>query len=56
MVELTEKQKELKSKFVENRGYWSECWEEVLELDSEFFASYFRFSSILEKIMPYHQK
>ena len=44
MVDLTKQ--ELKKQFIENRGYWNEFWEGLLALDSKFFQSYLRFSSI----------
>ena len=49
MVELTQRQNELKDEFITNRGYWSGFWEDVLQLDEEFFSSYSRFSSIPAK-------
>jgi len=43
---LTDRQKMLKEKFIEMRGYWSEeLWGEVLRLDPDFFEAYLNFSS-----------
>nr|WP_228501767.1 NAD(P)-binding domain-containing protein [Nocardioides agariphilus] len=42
---LDEHQERLKAEFTENRGYWHEFWEGLLELDPELFATYVDFSS-----------
>jgi alkylhydroperoxidase/carboxymuconolactone decarboxylase family protein YurZ len=45
--ELNEKQKKLKQKFTEERGYWDEkLWGKVLRLDADFFEAYLNFSAI----------
>jgi alkylhydroperoxidase/carboxymuconolactone decarboxylase family protein YurZ len=45
--ELTERQKQLKERFIKDRGYWSEnIWEPVLKIDPDFFESYLNFSSV----------
>lgn len=49
MTELTARQQELKAEFMEKRGYWSDFWSDVLELDAEFFSAYSKFSSIPAK-------
>ena len=49
MIKTGQSKKELKSEFIKNRGYWSEFWEDVLELDENFFAAYSKFSSIPAK-------
>ena len=49
MIKTGQSKKELKSEFIKNRGYWSEFWEDVLELDANFFAAYSKFSSIPAK-------
>lgn len=36
---------EAKAAFEERRGYWSEIWDDVLELDHEFFSGYTDFSA-----------
>ncbi len=46
MPELSERQRQLKREFTENRGYWSPIWDKVLELSPEFFAAYLKFSSV----------
>lgn len=45
-AELTERQEALKAEFTENRGYWHEFWDGLLELDPELFAAYMDFSSL----------
>ena len=45
--ELNERQKELKERFIKNRGYWSEdIWESILKLDPDYFEAYLNFSSV----------
>ncbi|MDR0359591.1 MAG: carboxymuconolactone decarboxylase family protein, partial [bacterium] len=41
-----ERRKELRDRFIEARGYWSEMWDGLLELDPDFFEAYLRFSSV----------
>jgi alkylhydroperoxidase/carboxymuconolactone decarboxylase family protein YurZ len=43
---LSPRQQELKREFVANRGYWTPLWDDLLRLDSDFFAAYLRFSSV----------
>lgn len=43
---LSERQEEIKAEFTDNRGYWHEFWDEILELDPELFAAYTEFSSV----------
>lgn len=44
---LTARQKELKERFIKDRGYWSETiWDHVLKIDPDFFEAYLNFSSI----------
>ena len=46
MSELTERQKQLKEKFMAERGYWSETiWDPVLKIDADFFEAYLNFSA-----------
>lgn len=40
------RQQKLKEQFVSSRGYWSELWDDVLSLDSDFFEAYMNFSSV----------
>lgn len=42
---LNPQQERLKAKFVDQRGYWHEFWNETLELDPEMFSAYTDFSS-----------
>jgi len=45
--ELSERQKQLKEKFITERGYWSErLWDVVLRLDPDFFEAYLNFSAV----------
>ena len=45
--ELTERQKELKERFIRDRGYWSEeIWDAVLSIDPDFFEAYLNFSAV----------
>lgn len=40
-----EHQREIRGRFEEDRGYWSELWQEVLEIDQEFFEHYLNYSA-----------
>ncbi len=40
------RQEELKERFISARGYWSELWDGVLELDPDYFEAYLAFSSV----------
>ena len=45
--ELSERQKQLKEKFIAERGYWSEgIWDPVLRIDTDFFEAYLNFSAV----------
>jgi len=45
--ELSERQKQLKEKFIKERGYWSEgIWAQVLSLDPDFFEAYLNLSAV----------
>jgi alkylhydroperoxidase/carboxymuconolactone decarboxylase family protein YurZ len=46
MPDLSERQKELREKFIAERGYWNPFWDGLLSLDDEFFDAYLRFSSV----------
>ncbi len=46
MSELSAEQKKIKDDFIENRGYWSPFWQQMLTLSPEFFAAYAAFSSV----------
>lgn len=43
--ELTDRQREIKERFTEQRGYWSELYDDLLELDPEFLDCYRGFSA-----------
>lgn len=43
---LDEYRHELKQRFTDNRGYWHDFWNEILELDPEMFEAYTNFSSL----------
>lgn len=43
---LSAEQERMKAEFTENRGYWHEFWEGLLELDPELFDAYIKFSSV----------
>lgn len=44
--DLTPRQKEIKEKFTELRGYWrEESWGDLLRLDPDFFEAYMNYSS-----------
>ncbi|HVW17995.1 MAG TPA: carboxymuconolactone decarboxylase family protein [Solirubrobacteraceae bacterium] len=45
-TELTDRQRQLRDEFIDNRGYWSPFWEGLLTSDEDFFESYLRFSSV----------
>lgn len=49
MADLGERQRRLKQDFIDNRGYWSPFWQDVLTLDADFFAAYSRLSSVPAK-------
>ncbi len=56
MGTLTDHQKQLKEEFIENRGYWYPFWQQILELDPDFFEAYCNFSSLPWKTGPLHPK
>jgi alkylhydroperoxidase/carboxymuconolactone decarboxylase family protein YurZ len=43
---LTDRHAALRRRFEENRGYWHPFWEEILQLDADFFEAYLEFSSV----------
>jgi alkylhydroperoxidase/carboxymuconolactone decarboxylase family protein YurZ len=49
--ELDERRRELKSEFERKRGYWHETWDQVLDLDPDFFEAYTHFSAV-----PFRQR
>ena len=46
MAELTERQADLKRRFIEERGYWATFWDGLLTLDEDFFEAYLQFSTV----------
>jgi len=42
----TERQEEIRARFIDKRGYWNAFWDDTLALDPEFFATYAEFSSV----------
>jgi alkylhydroperoxidase/carboxymuconolactone decarboxylase family protein YurZ len=56
MAELNDYQKKLKAEFIENRGYWFPFWQQVLEMNPEFFEAYCNFSSVPWKTGPLEPK
>jgi alkylhydroperoxidase/carboxymuconolactone decarboxylase family protein YurZ len=42
---LDAEQERMKAEFTENRGYWHEFWDGMLEVDPELFEAYVAFSS-----------
>ena len=43
--EKRERMAELQAEFEEQRGYWSDLWDDILELDPGYFEAYMDFSS-----------
>jgi alkylhydroperoxidase/carboxymuconolactone decarboxylase family protein YurZ len=43
---LDERQERLKAEFTENRGYWHQFWEGILEVAPDLFETYVEFSSV----------
>jgi alkylhydroperoxidase/carboxymuconolactone decarboxylase family protein YurZ len=44
--ELTQRQRDLRDSFVEERGYWAPFWAGLLENDPDFFEAYLNFSAV----------
>lgn len=44
--EFTGRKKELKERFIKERGYWAGIWDDLLTLDDRFFEAYLMFSAI----------
>lgn len=42
---LTKRQQGLKERFIQERGYWADIWDDFLQLDDEFFEKYLEFSA-----------
>ena len=46
MSKLSKRQQVIKDKFIENRGYWAEILDQILELSPEYFEAYTEISSV----------
>ena len=46
MTEVDDRRAELKAAFLDGRGYWSPVWDDLLDLDPDFFDAFTRFSSV----------
>ena len=46
LPQLTDRHERLRAEFEEKRGYWHPFWNELLQLDADFFESYVDFSSL----------
>lgn len=44
--EMTERQKELKERYIQQRGYWTELWNDVLLLNEDFFEGFLEISDV----------
>jgi len=53
---LDKRREHLKAEFTKNRGYWHPFWEEILDLDPDFFEGYIEFSSVPWKKGPLEPK
>jgi len=45
-MELSMRQRKLRENFIEARGYWNPFWDNLLQLDPDFFEAYLGFSSV----------
>jgi alkylhydroperoxidase/carboxymuconolactone decarboxylase family protein YurZ len=54
--QVTERQEEIKARFVDNRGYWNAFWDDTLALDPDFFDAYVEFSSVPWRSGPLEPK
>jgi len=43
---LSEQARDLKAKFIAERGYWNPFWDGLLSLSPDFFEAYLNFSSV----------
>ena len=46
LLDLDDRQRQLKADFERNRGYWDPMWDGVLKLSPDFFEAYLAFSSV----------
>lgn len=54
--EIRAEQERVKDGFIENRGYWSDFWEDVLRLDHDYLERYTAFSAHAYKHGPLSRK
>jgi len=45
-LDLTDRQRQLKARFTEQRGTWGDAWEAILRLDPDFLESYLKLSMV----------
>jgi alkylhydroperoxidase/carboxymuconolactone decarboxylase family protein YurZ len=55
-TEMTERRRQLREAFIDARGYWNGFWDNLLELDEDFFAAYTEFSSVPWRTGPLEPK
>jgi len=46
MTDLSQRQQAIKDDFIKNRGYWSEVWDQLLQLSPDYFEAYTELSSV----------
>ena len=51
-----DRRRELRERFIEERGFWTPLWEGLLELDPDFFEAYIGFSSVPWRAGPLEPK
>ena len=56
MSTLDDRRKQLRDRYIEERGFWTPLWEGVLELDPDFFEAYIGFSSVPWRSGPLEPK
>jgi alkylhydroperoxidase/carboxymuconolactone decarboxylase family protein YurZ len=45
-MELNDRQRQLRERFIDKRGYWNPVWDSVLNTDPEFFEAYLELSDV----------
>lgn len=55
-IEMDAARTALKEQFIENRGYWTPLWDDLLKLSPDFFEAYLDFSSVPWKSGPLDPK
>lgn len=45
-TELSPRLQQIKAQFTEQRGYWSDVWDNILQMSPDFFEAYMNFSSV----------